>query len=161
MARPGLIQRRTCSPLFRIAMTSGAIERAHRIGPFCPNSVRSTVVKFASFSRDLILHIKLKSDMGGVSAGADFSKVTATEKLAATRIARKKLLKFAGALNLPFKLCYNKLHVNGKRFTCDASRDSVSEIQSQGSKLRGSDMTSSQSLDVETSARVTPSTTHA
>lgn len=59
---------------YDIRLTSDAVERARRIGPFRPSRVRSLVAEFArSNSHDLILQTYPKSSMEGVSVGADFA----------------------------------------------------------------------------------------
>lgn len=95
-----------------MTVTSGNIERAHRLGRYRPSNNRPIIVNFSSFKikQDLLSKgFKLKDS--GFSVSEDFS--------ANVRYERKQLLEFAREQESNFKLRFNKLIIDGKTFIFD------------------------------------------
>ncbi|KAH6928409.1 hypothetical protein HPB50_015502 [Hyalomma asiaticum] len=91
-----------CKKNLDIVVQTRDIERAHRLGAFKHGKNRPIIVKFAHFKdKDHILSEggKLKGTACGISE--DFPPHT--------RLARRRLVEFAKAQNVPIKLRYDKL----------------------------------------------------
>ncbi|XP_077520560.1 uncharacterized protein LOC144130931 [Amblyomma americanum] len=97
-----------------------SIECTHRLCQYSPSKCRPIIVKFNNFKlKECVLSTRSKLKDKCITVSEDFSP--------ATRIARIKLVEFTK--NLPgspsFQLRYNKITVNEKLYTNNASTDSI------------------------------------
>lgn len=106
-----------------LGITREHISRAHRIGRFSSSKARPVIVNFESYkSKEQILSKRTELKDNRIAVSEDYC--------AATRHARKKLINYAKSRNVPVKLKYKKLVINGRYYSYNANDDVVYEITS-------------------------------
>lgn len=96
------------------------IERAHRLGRYCPGRNRPIIVKLSFFkTKEAILSNGRRFKNTPYSVGEDFSKKVQN--------ARKHVVAFAKSKAVPFSLHYKTLLIGSKRYTFDETSQSVKE----------------------------------
>lgn len=107
-----------CSQHLGITLQSSQVERAHRLGRYNSDKCRPIITKFAFFKdKHSIMEMghKLKGTLFAIRE--DFAPQT--------RFARKKLLEFGKAKNVPFKLSVDKLRIDNVTYVYDAINDKI------------------------------------
>lgn len=110
-----------CRDNLEMAVDPKEIERAHRLGRHDPNRPRPIIVKFSSFkTKDAILSQGPKFKGTNYSVGEDFSR--------RVQYARKQLVAFAKAKDVPFFLRYKTLFIDSKRYVFDEASQEVKAL---------------------------------
>uniref|UniRef100_L7LUT5 Putative tick transposon n=1 Tax=Rhipicephalus pulchellus TaxID=72859 RepID=L7LUT5_RHIPC len=105
-----------------LSVPSDNISRAHRIGRFFQGKSRPIIVNFTAY--------KTKEEILSKRAGLKESNISVSEDFCpATRHARKALIEYGRNLNLPYKLRYKKLLIDGKCYGYDTNEQKVYEIK--------------------------------
>ncbi|XP_040355927.2 uncharacterized protein LOC121046141 [Ixodes scapularis] len=110
-----------CSSKLGIQLDPANLERSHRLGKFEPQKARPIIVKFARFKdKESILACGFKLKGTHYAVREDFS--------ASVRVARAKLFEYGRSMNVPFKVRFNKLHADNKRFIFNSESQTVVEF---------------------------------
>lgn len=101
---------RLCPDNLEIPLDPSYLERSHHIGRFTEGKNRPIIVKFLRYKDKENIHgsgRKLKGTSFAVQE--DFS--------ASLWLARRKLFEYASTKNAPFKIRFDKLHINSNIFS--------------------------------------------
>lgn len=112
-----------CANQLDIQLDPSYLERSHRIGKFTEGKNRPIIVKFLRYKdKENILSSGRKLKGTSFAVREDFS--------ASVRLARRKLFEFASARNVPFKIRFDKLHINNQQFFFDHVSGTVERVPS-------------------------------
>ncbi|XP_040063069.1 uncharacterized protein LOC115323763 [Ixodes scapularis] len=104
-----------------VTVAASDIERAHRLGRPSPERTRPIIVNFQSFKvKQHVLSRGFKLKNSNFSVGEDFS-----DKV---RYERKQLVEFAKSQQKPFKLRFDKIIIDDKRYYFDNTEGRVKEM---------------------------------
>ncbi|XP_075726224.1 uncharacterized protein LOC142767862 [Rhipicephalus microplus] len=107
-----------CSEKLNVAISTAAIERAHRLGRYTAVKARPIILRFLSFKdKERVLAVASKLKGTEFALSEDYSSKV--------RQDRKKLIQFAKDRKAEYKLHFNKMKIGNQTFVYNAETDTV------------------------------------